>query len=103
MDTKDTNDFLMEEVSLNEKTVVSFHKRPVDKLVAAHKEQMQAKKHEIIQHKTYKDGSHEILHRTPSKNLRVTTITQAQKRGAVTKMTNRPASPSIRQKMAFKK
>ncbi len=102
MDAKDVYELLTEDI-LNERTVVSFHKRPVETMVAAHKEQLQAKKHEVIHHKTYKDGSHEILHRTPTKKLRLTTITQAQKRGAVTKVTNRPAPPSIRQKFETSK
>lgn len=101
MDITDT-EFLLEDI-LSEKTTVSFHKRPIETMVTTHKEHLKAKKHEIISHKSYKDGSHEILHKSPTKGLRLTTITQAQKRGAVTKMTSKPASPEIRQKMVSKK
>jgi len=102
MDITDTDNFLMEDV-LSEKTTVSFHKRPVETMVAVHKGHLKDNNHQIISHKSYKDGSHEILHKSPTKGLRLTTITQAQKRGAVTKMTNKPAPPSIRQKMISKK
>jgi hypothetical protein len=91
MDTKDMDKILTEDI-LDERTIVSFHKRPIETMVAAHKEHLQSKNHKIIQHKTYKDGSHEILHQTPLKKFRLTTITQAQKRGVVTKVTNKPTN-----------
>lgn len=97
----DTLELLTDEI-LNEKTIVSFHKRPVDTMVSSHKQRLGEKGHTIIHHKTFKDGSHEILHKSPGKKLRVTSISQAQKRGLVTKMINKPASASIRQKMAAK-
>jgi hypothetical protein len=98
MDLKDTDMFLTEEI-LNEKTTVSFHKKSVESIVASHKESLKAKNHTIIHHKNFKDGSHEILHQTP-KGLRLTTVTQAQKRGVVSKVVNKPAPPAIRQKLA---
>lgn len=98
----ETLELLTDEI-LNEKTVVSFHKRPVDTMVADHKQRLGEKGHTIVHHKTFKDGSHEILHKSPGKNLRITTIAQAQKRGVVTKMVNKPAPASVRQKMMSKK
>lgn len=98
----ETLELLTDEI-LNEKTVVSFHKRPIDTMVSSHKQRLSDKGHTIIHHKSFKDGSHEILHKSPGKNLRVTTISQAQKRGLVTKMINKPAPVSIRQKVAAKK
>lgn len=101
-DDNDMIELLTDEI-LNEKTIVSFHKRPVETMVAVHKERLGANGHTIIRHKNYKDGSHEILHKSPNNNLRVTIITQAQKRGLVTKVTNKPAPASIRQKIETKK
>lgn len=95
---QEADELLLEMTEINEKTIVSYHKRPVDVMANKQKECMAKNDHKIIHHKTFKDGSHEIVHKTPSDKLRMTTIVQAQKRGAISKITNKPAPEHVKTK-----
>lgn len=96
-------DYYLTEGILNETTHVSFHKRTPTQMAMVHKSVLNGNNHTILSHETTGDGSHVIHHLTPSKKVRTTVVGPGHgRKGLVTKITDKPASPENQKKYGVK-
>jgi hypothetical protein len=88
--------YFIAESFLNETTHVSFHRRSPSEMAGVHAAVLKTNGHTILHYGSNGHGSHVIHHLTPSKKIRTTTISAdwRPKKGATTKMVDKPASES---------
>lgn len=66
---------------LDEANYTSTHYRSASQMAMLHKNVLKANNHTIVSHETDGQGAHHIVHITPSKKVRKTTITPVHSSG----------------------
>jgi hypothetical protein len=96
---KMAGEYFLTESILNETVHVSFHRKTPTEMAKTHGSVLKTNNHTVVNHETTGNGSHVMYHVTPSKKVRVSTISHVyDKKGYTSKIHDRPGTEEEQRK-----